>query len=239
MYNVENYVAETLDSALNQTLQNLEIIVVDDGSTDRSGEIVNEYASRDSRIKVLTQPNAGLGAARNAGIAEAKGRYLTFLDSDDIIPPSAYEDMVKTLNVTGSDFAVGAVRRVTHGKFSAPQWCRVTHDKDRLGITIDDFSLAMQDIIACNRMFRTEFWRERIGNFPEGVAYEDHAPMVAAYVRATKFDMLRRVTYYWRIREDQKSIGQQKHSIQNLKDRKHAKEQALRVISAEASSGVR
>lgn len=239
VYNVEHYVAETLDSVLNQTLRELEIIVVDDGSTDSSGEIVNEYATKDSRIRVITKSNAGLGSARNTGIAVAKGKYLTFLDSDDTLPPSAYEDMVKTLNVTGSDFVVGAVRRVTHGKFSTPQWCRITHEKDRLGITIDDFSLAMQDIIACNRMFRTDFWRERIGNFPEGVAYEDHAPMVAAYVRASKFDMLRRVTYYWRIREDKKSIGQQKHSIQNLKDRKFAKEQALRVISTEASSGVR
>ena len=75
--------------------------------------------------------------------------------------------------------------------------------------------------------------------FPEGVAYEDHAPMMTAYVRATTFDILRAVTYYWRIRENQTSIGQQKRQTQNLKDRVRAKEDAAEVLKAYASAKVR
>ena len=95
------------------------------------------------------------------------------------------------------------------------------------------------DVIACNRMFRRSFW-DGIGlTFPEGVAYEDHAPMMTAYVRATTFDILRAVTYYWRIRENQTSIGQQKRQTQNLKDRVRAKEDAAEVLKAYASAKVR
>ena len=113
------------------------------------------------------------------------------------------------------------------------------HRQDRIGITIDEFPTAVMDVIACNRMLRRSFW-DRIGlTFPEGVAYEDHAPMMTAYVRATTFDILRAVTYYWRIRENQTSIGQQKRQTQNLKDRVRAKEDAAEVLKAYASAKVR
>ena len=134
--------------------------------------------------------------------------------------------MVTTLEKSGSDFLVGSVRRVTAGKVTSAPWIDQVHGQDRIGITIDEFPTAVMDVIACNRMVRRQFW-DRIGlTFPEGVAYEDHAPMMTAYVRATTFDILRAVTYYWRIRENQTSIGQQKRQTQNLKDRVRAKEEA-------------
>ena len=83
VYNVEKYLKECLDSILNQTLQEIEVICVDDGSTDRSLEILREYEKKDKRVIVLTQENKGAGAARNKGLAIAKGEYLSFLDSDD------------------------------------------------------------------------------------------------------------------------------------------------------------
>lgn len=238
VYNVQDYLAECLDSLLAQTLQRMEIILVDDGSTDTSPNIIADYARRDRRIKIVTQPNSGLGAARNSGIAAATAPYITFLDSDDTIPAAAYARMVQTLKRTRSDFAVGAVRRVTHGKISRPPWVQNVHRSERLRITIDEFPDAMQDVIACNRMFRRDFWNERIGPFPVGVAYEDHAPMVAAYVRASAFDILVDTTYNWRIREDLSSIGQQKHQLQNLVDRVAVKELAWQVVSSEASPRV-
>ena len=212
VYNVESYLAECLDSLIGQTLQEMQFIVVDDGSTDGSVDILTAYAERDPRFVVLhTRSNGGPGAARNRGVAAATGRYITFLDSDDTIPRTAYGQMVDTLERTGSDFALGAVRRVRHGKRTVPAWTRNVHAVERLAVTIDDFPDAMQDVIACNRMFRRDFWNDRIGTFEEGVAYEDHVPMVAAYLRARTFDVLSAFTYNWRIRENATSMGQQKH----------------------------
>ena len=240
VYNVETYLAECLDSLVGQTLQEMELVVVDDGSTDSSPDILAAYAARDPRFVLLqTHSNGGPGAARNRGIAAATGRYITFLDSDDTIPRTAYEQMVETLERTGSDFALGAVRRVRHGKRTVPAWTRNVHTIERLAVTIDDFPDAMQDVIACNRMFRRAFWNERIGLFEEGVAYEDHVPMVAAFLRARTFDVLSAFTYNWRIRENATSMGQQKHRTANLHDRLRAERDALHIIVTEASEQVR
>ena len=88
VYNVEKYLGPCLDSILGQTLNNIEVICVDDGSTDRSLDILREYEKRDARVKVLTQPNTNAGAARNKGIQQARGEYLSFLDSDDHFDPT-------------------------------------------------------------------------------------------------------------------------------------------------------
>ena len=94
VYNVEAYLRECLDSVLNQALRNIEIICVDDGSTDGSAAILAEYTARDSRVRIVTQKNAGAGAARNAGLALAKGEWLSFLDADDVFDGSMLADMV-------------------------------------------------------------------------------------------------------------------------------------------------
>jgi CDP-glycerol glycerophosphotransferase (TagB/SpsB family) len=117
-------------------------------------------------------------------------------------------------------------------------WQRTVHQTDRIGTTIDEFPAAMQDIICANRMFRTDFWRDKVGGFRGHIAYEDHVPMLAAYVRATKFDILSKVTYNWRIREDHTSTGQQKANIENLLDRIAVKEEAHELLKAEASDFV-
>jgi len=235
VYNVAAYLPECLESILDQSLADLEVIAVDDGSTDGCLEILRRYAAADPRLRVLTQANSGQGAARNLGVAEARGRFLTFCDSDDTVPRRAYAAMVRTLRRTGSDFAVGAAIRVKHDRARQVAWGRTVHEFDRLATTIDEFPAAMQDIIACNRVFRTAFWRDRIGGFGRRTAYEDHVPMLAAYVRADRFDVLSRVTYQWRMREDQTSTGQQKAALQNLLDRIAVKEEAYDLLRAEAS----
>ena len=85
VYNVEKYLARCIDSVLRQTYHNFEIILVDDGTPDRSGEICDEYAAKDARISVIHKENGGLSSARNAGIEAAKGQWLQFVDSDDYI----------------------------------------------------------------------------------------------------------------------------------------------------------
>lgn len=92
VYNAEKYLRECLDSVVNQTLRDIEIICVDDGSTDSSPAVLAEYAARDSRVRVLTQENSGVGPARNAGIRAARGEFVAFLDPDDLLPDaSVYE----------------------------------------------------------------------------------------------------------------------------------------------------
>lgn len=95
VYNVEAYLRQCLDSVLNQTLRDIEIICVDDGSTDGSAAILEEYAAKDSRIKVVKQENAGAGAARNAGLSVAKGEWLSILDADDEFSPNMLSEMVE------------------------------------------------------------------------------------------------------------------------------------------------
>ena len=111
VYQVEDYLAECLDSLLQQAYRRLEIVVVDDGSTDRSAQIARAYADRDERIVMVRQDNAGLGAARNTGLDHCTGDLVTFVDSDDLVPPAAFLRMVRTLEQSGSDFVVGAVTR--------------------------------------------------------------------------------------------------------------------------------
>ena len=91
VYNVERFLARTLDSVLNQTFQELEIICVNDGSPDNCASILESYAQKDKRIKVITQENQGLSVARNNGFAQATGDYIYFLDSDDVIHPRCLE----------------------------------------------------------------------------------------------------------------------------------------------------
>ena len=89
VYNVEGYLEECLDSVINQTLEDIEIICINDGSTDNSLEILEEYAKKDNRIKILNQENQGISATRNNGLKICKGKYICFLDSDDYLELNA------------------------------------------------------------------------------------------------------------------------------------------------------
>ena len=104
VYNVEEYLRECLDSVVNQTLKEIEIICVDDGSTDNSLEILKEYAKKDNRISVLTQENLHAGVARNAGLTVAKGEYVHFLDSDDWIDKETYQELYNLMKEANVDF---------------------------------------------------------------------------------------------------------------------------------------
>lgn len=106
VYNGETYLRQCLDSVVNQTLKEIEIICVDDGSSDRSVEILKEYAAKDERVMVLQQENAGAGAARNNGLSKASGKYLSFLDSDDFFETDMLEKAVEKIAADRADFVV-------------------------------------------------------------------------------------------------------------------------------------
>lgn len=106
IYNVEKYLRRCIDSILGQTYRDLEVILVDDGSPDGCGAICDAYAEKDARVTVIHQKNAGVSAARNAGLACARGEWIGFVDPDDFIVPNMYQEMLDAINVTGAELAV-------------------------------------------------------------------------------------------------------------------------------------
>lgn len=231
-YSVEKYIGECLDSITRQTYRDIEVIIVDDGSTDGTYEAACAKASKDNRIKVLRQANSGPGAARNKAIALACGQYLTFADADDILPPTAIAKLVGTLERTGSDFVVGGLARLSHGKVLPPDnWVKEVHAETREGIRLVDFPDILKNVFVWNKMFNSEFFRQKVGLFPEGVLYEDQEPTALAYLHGT-FDVLSDVVYHWRIREDGTSITQNKTDINDLRDRVTAKHRVSHILAA-------
>ena len=105
VYKVEPYIHQCIRSILNQTYRDIEILLIDDGSTDKCGEICEEYARIDSRIQVFHTENKGLSAARNLGLMEAKGEYIGFVDSDDWIEPDMYESLLRQLGESEADIS--------------------------------------------------------------------------------------------------------------------------------------
>lgn len=121
VYNVEKYLSRCLDSIVNQTLRNIEIICVDDGSTDNSLEILKLYAIKDNRIKIITQENAGAGAARNKGLEIACGEYLYFMDSDDYANTDLLEKLYSKIIKTNSDICICKTRYCSNISISGDQ----------------------------------------------------------------------------------------------------------------------
>lgn len=115
VYNMEKYLEECINSILNQKLKEIEVIIVDDGSSDNSGVLADSLSVNDTRIKVIHQNNQGLGPARNTGILNASGKYIGFVDSDDYILPSMYEDLYRHAVETGADIVQGCHRDVENG----------------------------------------------------------------------------------------------------------------------------
>lgn len=124
VYNVEKYLCQCLDSLINQTLKDIEIICVDDGSTDNSIEILKEYDAKDSRFIVVTQGNKGAGAARNAGLEFAKGEYLYFMDGDDYLKLDALEKVYQRIVDTNAEICVfeNSVYHQSTGVFELCNW---------------------------------------------------------------------------------------------------------------------
>ena len=116
VYNVENYLKKCIDSIINQTFQDIEIICVNDGSTDNSRKILEEYKNKDSRIKIIDKENGGLSSARNAGIKTAEGEFLSFIDSDDWIDKTMLEKLYKNITGLNSDISICAVHRFDEEK---------------------------------------------------------------------------------------------------------------------------
>lgn len=115
-YNVDKYIGKCIQSCIGQTYKNLEIIVVDDGSTDRTGDLITQLSLFDSRIRIYSQINQGVVVARNKGIAESKGEYVLFVDGDDYLDKSAVELLLSSLYDANADIAIGGISYDKNGK---------------------------------------------------------------------------------------------------------------------------
>ncbi|WP_448610064.1 CDP-glycerol glycerophosphotransferase family protein [Geodermatophilus sp. URMC 60] len=238
IYNVEAYLPECLDSILSQDLTSFEVIVVDDGSPDGSLAIARAYARRDRRIRIVRQANAGLGAARNAGLRQATGRYLVFVDSDDRLPAGAFSALVGSCERSGSDLAVGSIVRFNSTRTWAPEWITTVHDQDRIGVTLKEFPALLRNNYTWCKVYRRSFWDECGLWFREGVAYEDQPIVSQLFVRASGIDVLSATVYEYRAREDASSISQQTGTVQDLRDRAAAWLVSREALRAEASEEV-
>jgi CDP-glycerol glycerophosphotransferase len=221
IYNVEDFLDECLSSVADQDLKKIEVIMVDDGSTDGSAAIARAWEARDPRFKLYSQKNRGLGAARNTGVAEATGRYLTFLDSDDATPRAAYKKMVETLEQSGSDFATGNVHRFDGERvWQAPMYVGVCSET-RLRTHVSRDRELLRDLLAHNKVWRREFWEREQLSFREGVLYEDLPTTIPAHVKARSVDVLSDVVDLWRERKPgAPSITQAKTSdVRQVRDR--------------------
>jgi len=236
-YGVEQWLPACLASLVGQTHGEWEAVVVDDGSKDRSGEIAEEWARRDRRIRVLHTPNGGLGAARNAGVAAVRGDLVAFLDSDDVLPPTAYADLVGALTGSGSDMVTGSAVRWEGGELVEPPWMHRLHNPARSGIRIEEHPEMLGDVFAWNKLYRRSYWDDVGLLWPEGVCYEDQPTTTRAFLGAT-FDVLPEVVYHWRIRDDGTSITQQRHRLTDLQDRVLTKRMSLGAVHAHGDPDV-
>ncbi|MPZ63475.1 MAG: glycosyltransferase [Propionibacteriales bacterium] len=237
VYNVAAYLAESLDSLLVQTWQAFDVVIVDDGSTDGSGDLADGYAARDRRVRVVHTQNHGLGAARNEGIRHVRGEYVAFLDSDDVLPPDAYATLVEALEASGSDFVTGSIVRWEADGLHEPRWMHRLHSPARSGTSANEHPEILGDVFAWNKVFRRSFWSAAELAWPEGVRYEDQPTLTAAYLRG-RFDVRPEIVYHWRIRDDGSSITQQRALLTDLTDRVVTKRQSLATVRAEGSPAV-
>lgn len=201
VYNVERYLADTLESVRSQTHKNIEVVCVDDGSTDNSLSVLNFYSQQDPRIKVITQDNAGVSAARNNGIKHSKGSYICFLDSDDFMHPQNIEFQLQALLENCADIAVcnfkavaedtklGNFENLTYGKIKVSDQPLADFMHKKLPI----------DSSSCNKLYRRQLVEQNL--FVAGVSRgEDEIFVLNLLTKITRLTYNPQILVYFRNR---------------------------------------
>lgn len=220
VYNVAPYLREALDSILHQTYQDLEIIIVDDGSTDASGSICDQFLS-DSRFQVIHQENKGLSGARNTGLDQATGEYISFFDPDDAFMPEMLQKMALEIERTDADIVeCGFIVYQTEGRLddrrnnsvsayhSSKKDKLLTSEETQKRVITGDFSVTVW-----NKLYKKEIWNEI--RFPEGHVYEDMSVIFSVLEKCKRILIL--PDYYVLHRKRNDSITGVK-SIRNTED---------------------
>lgn len=215
VYNAKSWLQKCIDSVLSQTYSNLEILLIDDGSTDGSSNLCDSYGETYSQIRVCHQTNQGLSAARNTGLDMASGNYIFFLDSDDFLEPDALESMYYTLTDTNADLVIGAYQTVNVAgeplkregfPYSAPVIAISEADFWQLSV---HHSVA---IIACSKLYSKRLWDTLC--FPVGKIHEDNAVLHQIVKQCQKIVYLNQVVLNYRSTPD--SIMNRPFRLANL-----------------------
>lgn len=207
VYNVEKYLKKCVKSVQNQTLKNIEIICVNDGSTDASPQILRELAAKDTRIVVVDQKNAGAGAARNTGVGLVHADYFGFVDSDDELYPGMYEDMYKKAIQLDADMVISGRIETTFGEdfyFPTKNSEINFEDLEASPFTCEDFPELLQNVFLWNRLYSTKFWKKNELKIPENRKFaEDLLICEQTSVLAKRIGYVRGMHYRYRnVRED-------------------------------------
>jgi glycosyltransferase involved in cell wall biosynthesis len=221
VYNTEEYVKDTILSMINQTIKEIEIIVINDGSTDNSLHVIHELAGTDNRIQVFSQNNKGLSEARNAGMQKATGQYIYFMDSDDLLDHEALLSCYKKCEKEQLDFVFfdaevfGDDKRVCS---FVDYYNRAKYMEDRLYNGKEILNLLLDKGIykasVCLNLIRHEFIKEIGLNFYPGIIHEDELFTGMLYIRAGRVGCISRSYFKRRVRTD--SITRSKYSYQNI-----------------------
>ena len=222
LYNVEKYLPYSIEQIINQTYTNLEIILVNDGSTDNSKLICERYKNKDKRIKLINQQNKGLSVARNVGIENATGDYISFIDSDDIISIKFYEVLYKLLVETNSDIAECVFKEISeqdvfNNKYDLDNTNDLSYSiVDLLGafhrIHNEKISVIRKASIVCNKLYKKNLFDDI--RFPEGKRYEDDFTIYKIINKINQLVSTEKVLYYYVQREN--SIMHQPFSLKRL-----------------------
>ena len=194
VYNVEMYVEKCVCSILEQTYPDFELILVDDGSTDRSGELCEELARRDARIRVIHKTNAGLSSARNTGIEAARGAYLGFVDSDDSIAPDMYETLYKNLVREQADVSICGIYHCYEGK--APKKAKPGYGfYDAQEAIYAAFCGGLFGVNAVDKLYKREIFKTI--RYPEGKTAEDAFVIVRVFMQCKRIVAVSDQKYFY------------------------------------------
>lgn len=206
VYNVEQYIRQCIDSALNQTFNDYEIILIDDGSLDKSGEICDEYAEKYQNVKVYHQKNQGLSVARNEGVLQAQGDYIWFLDSDDIIIEKealelinkSLEDNLEIVHFGWKEFANEQELRNAREKFNFNlQESKVYNGENYFKSILSKEKLYQW--YACIYVFKKEYWLRNNYKFLKGKKFEDVQLIYKVVLNSKSVKTLNRALYGYRV----------------------------------------
>ena len=220
IYNVEKYLKKCLDSVMHQTYTNLEVILVDDGSTDQCSKICDQYASEDQRIVVIHQANMGLSGARNAGIEKVTGEFVLFLDSDDYIAEDYCERMLRTALADNADIVVGEIISVDDNDVILDDANGLHFQKSK----VVNNRQAMQMLISQKEMKGYawgKLYRKNVIDgikYPVGKVYEDRFVLPHYFQRAACVALCKYAYAYYRIRATSISHNVSLEKLQDLLD---------------------
>ncbi|MBG9912019.1 glycosyl transferase [Bacillus xiamenensis] len=202
VYNTSQYVEQCLQSIADQSFSDIEVILINDGSTDHSGELLEAFAARDERFRVIHQANQGLGAVRNRGIAEAKGTYLAFIDSDDMLAPHYCEALYEKAEMTGADLVVSEYWIQFEQSNRTIPTTLLAHQKADRASLIE--SLLHGDItgFSWNKLYRRAFIEEHQIRFPlrgELENIEDQYVTLRCFSLSRVMAFVHEPLYYYRV----------------------------------------